>query len=309
MKSKVAAAFFALCLLGAVTLAEGYSIRLNWNTNLRVGPSLIDGIFEIAPAGAILHVSGSRGRWLQIHRSGKELWLADWVGYSRVEAGPADIDNCCFVNRQCSSDQEWVDGYWAYQVNECPVGASARQEIARQPVSGTPAVVDNCCYLDWQCSSDQEWVNGYWAYQNRQCEHLGIAIEGSGDFVAEIQEALDLLQERAPGWYAYADAGLDKIKAVTEAYGTGVWVQHRTFNISPKHVEVGPIWLAGIIVHDACHVRQFEAGQIYYGLEAERACLEIQLDLLNIINPDDSFQFGLPVILANIGNPQYQWWH
>ncbi len=262
MKSKIAAALFALCLLGAAALAEDYSIRINWNTNLRTGPGLKETVFEIAPAAAILHVTGSQGDWLQISRNGKQLWLADWVGYTRLEnsqTGPSGIDNCCFINRQCSSDQEWV--------------------------------------------------NGFWAYKNKQCEHPGIVIEGSEDFITAIQEALDLLRERAPAWHAYVDQGLDKIKAVTEAYGTGVWVHYRTFNISPKHVDAGPVWLAGIIVHEACHVRQFEAGQIYYGLEAERACLEIQLDLLTIINPDDSFQFGLPVLLENIENPQYQWWH
>ncbi len=40
-----------------------------------------------------------------------------------------NIDNCCYVNRQCNSDQEWADGYWAYQRNECPVTS--------QPVSAT----------------------------------------------------------------------------------------------------------------------------------------------------------------------------
>ena len=125
---------------------------------MRVGPSLNNEISEIALAGAILHVSGSQGSWLQISRNGKQLWLADWVGYTHLEnsqTGPADIDNCCFVNRQCNTDQEWIDGYWAYQRNECPVGASARQENARQPVSSTPAAVDNCCYLDWQCNTDR----------------------------------------------------------------------------------------------------------------------------------------------------------
>ncbi len=36
---------------------------------------------------------------------------------------PANVNNCCFVNRECNSDQEWTDGYWAYQRNECPVGS------------------------------------------------------------------------------------------------------------------------------------------------------------------------------------------
>ena len=43
---------------------------------------------------------------------------------------PSNVDNCCFVNRECNSDQEWTDGYWAYKRNECPVTS--------QPTSSTP---------------------------------------------------------------------------------------------------------------------------------------------------------------------------
>ena len=81
-------------------------------------------------------------------------------------AGTAsDIDNCCFVDRQCHSDQEWTDGYHAFQNNQC--GASSQS----QPGTSAPpsAQIDNCCYVDRQCSSDQDWINGWQAYQNNQC--------------------------------------------------------------------------------------------------------------------------------------------
>ena len=81
----------------------------------------------------------------------------------------ADINNCCFVNRQCAADQEWVDGYWAYQRNECPIAAPINGQTSTQPVNSTPANVDNCCFLGRHCTTDAEWVSGYWAYQNGQC--------------------------------------------------------------------------------------------------------------------------------------------
>lgn len=37
----------------------------------------------------------------------------------------SNIDNCCYVDRQCASNQEWTDGYWAYQRNECPGPATS----------------------------------------------------------------------------------------------------------------------------------------------------------------------------------------
>ena len=73
------------------------------------------------------------------------------------------IDNCCFVDRQCSTDQEWIDGYWAFQNNQCSAPAGSGT------TGGAPAQIDNCCYVDRQCQTDQQWIDGYWAFQNNQC--------------------------------------------------------------------------------------------------------------------------------------------
>ena len=102
--------------------------------------------------------------------------MADWVAYTRVEGSEptpgqttSNIDNCCFVDRQCHTDQDWTDGYWAFQNNQCPAPAQSLTPTSSQPVSGAPAQIDNCCFVDRQCSSDQDWINGYHAYQNNQC--------------------------------------------------------------------------------------------------------------------------------------------
>lgn len=256
-KKVIALLIICLAMCGDA-MAEAYSIRIDWHTNLRTGPGLNNAINEVAPAGAILRVIGARDNWLEIDRNGKALWIADWVGFTRLEAEQTQVDNCCF--------------------------------------------------LDWRCAGDADWIRGFYAFRNQLCAHPGFAVKGSPTFVAQVQAALDLLQALAPQWYAYADSGLDKIKEVAESYDTGVWVHLRTFNITPRHASAGDEWLASIIVHDACHVHQFEAGQVYYGLESERACARIQLEALGIMNPQDSFQFGLPVVLANIDDPAYQWW-
>ncbi len=79
-------------------------------------------------------------------------------------AGTASgIDNCCFVDRQCTTDREWIDGYHAYHHNQCQAPAQS------QPTGGAPAQIDNCCFVDRQCHSDQDWISGYWAFQNNQC--------------------------------------------------------------------------------------------------------------------------------------------
>jgi len=78
------------------------------------------------------------------------------------------IDNCCYVDRQCQSDQQWIDGWHAFQRNECPANQPAAPASA--PVSapaGQP--VDNCCFVDRQCQSDQQWIAGWNAFQRNEC--------------------------------------------------------------------------------------------------------------------------------------------
>ncbi len=93
-----------------------------------------------------------------------KLTIATFALLVFVNTAFAQVDNCCFVNRQCNTDSEWTDGYWAYHRNECPRGASAGQASA-----SPPANVDNCCFVNRHCTTDAEWTDGYWAYQNNQC--------------------------------------------------------------------------------------------------------------------------------------------
>ena len=171
----VVVTLFFVCHL---TLAQEYSIRLNRNINLRSAPSLRGQIAETAPAGTILPVVGAAGRWLRIQRSGNEVWMADWVNYSRIEdvQSPTQasvVDNCCFVDRQCSSVQDWTDGYWAFQNRQCAAPTESQPASVERSSPNQPSVVDNCCFVNRRCSSDQEWADGYWAFQNSQCAAPG----------------------------------------------------------------------------------------------------------------------------------------
>ena len=86
MRARAIALTAALLLLCSVTSAQDYSIRVTYNTNLRATASLQGNIVETAPAGATLNVVGSNNRWLRINRNGNEVYMADWVGYTRVES-------------------------------------------------------------------------------------------------------------------------------------------------------------------------------------------------------------------------------
>ncbi len=78
-------------------------------------------------------------------------------------------DNCCFVDRQCHSDRDWLDDYYAFQNNQCAAPAQTQAVASSQPVGAASAQVDNCCFVDRQCHSDLDWIAGYHAYQNNQC--------------------------------------------------------------------------------------------------------------------------------------------
>ena len=178
MQLKSIAIVIAVFVLCSVASAQGYSIRVAFNTNLRADHSLESRVVESAPAGSILQVVDSFNRWLKISRNGREVWMASWVSHSRVEnsgqaasqpagAAPAQVDNCCFVDRQCSSDQDWESGYWAFQNGQC--AAPVQPQTPAQPAGSAPAQVDNCCFVDRQCNTDAEWADGYHAFQNNQC--------------------------------------------------------------------------------------------------------------------------------------------
>ena len=178
MKVKMFAAMLAVLLLCSLVSAQGYYIQVTFNTNLRASHSLEADIVETAPAGTTLHVVDQLGRWLTINRNGNEVWMAGWVSHTRVDSGgqtssqsgtTAQIDNCCFVDRQCNSDQEWTDGYWAFQNGQCAAPTQSQSETSTQPAGDETGPTDNCCFVDRQCNSEYEWVVGFYAYQHNQC--------------------------------------------------------------------------------------------------------------------------------------------
>ena len=323
MKRRTFALLMAILALCNVTSAQGYSVRIAFNTNLRAYASLDARIIETAPAGATLSVIGSSGRWLRISRNGGEVWMAGWVSHDRVENPPpatlVEIDNCCFVDRQCNTDQQWTDGYYAFQNNQCAVSdpMQAGQLVSVQTEAGRHANVDNCCDLNWNCTTEEQWSRGYQGYRTNQCKHPGAAIEGSPAFIARIEETFDLLAERSPHWYQYALTGLDKIQEAPHRQG-GAWVwsaDARTeiptsWAFPNRSLEYTLTRLASTLVHEACHIHRHLAGVEPWGLIGETACTELEVATLQkIALPDNGRLKWLLEVLANIHDPAYQWWN
>ncbi len=273
MKTKLLAAMIVVFMLHSVASAqEDYYIRTDSRINLRATYSLEGEKVETVPEGTTLHVVGRFNRWLKIDRNGDVLWLADWVNYTRVGNG----------------------------------GGQESSQTQEESQSESPQIVDNCCFVDRQCHTEHEWTSGYWAFQNNHCSaparstESGIVIEGSETFAIQVERALDILKNRAPMWYAYVIGGLAKIREVPLSQGTGVNPDRRIFSLGPNHAflpgfssESGIIWLAGVLVHEACHVHRYRAGFVgrteFEGFREEVVCQQIQIDALEVFDPQRRF--------------------
>ena len=239
-------------LIGAAQ-AQDYQVRVNQNTNLRAIHELTGAVVATVPDGTILDIVGKFNRWHKINWKNSIAWAADWLSYTRLDgASPssatsarAEIDNCCFVDRQCQSDAEWESGYRAYQNNECPAPA---QTSARTPASKPPGSAP--------------------------------LIQGSRSFVRHIEATLNWMQRDAPEWHHYAIGGLDLIVEVpvpvsgVQQLCTALAYKHerkatletcwsKRFRVEGLPARMDQLTTAAALVHEACHVHRYEAGFMY----------------------------------------------
>lgn len=189
---------------------------------------------------------GAKWCWLKIAPG----WLANTSRVHSTEPAPAaatrsiasqqsdpppktDIDNCCFVDRQCRSDAEWEAGYWAYQRNECPAPAPSLE-----PAAPTRP-----------------------------------RIEGSASFIRFLEATLDLLEARSTQYYRYVVGqtnlivegdpyGPGSCGAHVNVLARRVTVDThcQSFNFS---YTANLINMAGILWHESCHVYHHDHGITY----------------------------------------------
>ena len=69
------------------------------------------------------------------------------------------------------------------------------------------------------------------------------------------------------------------------------------------------VWLAGTIVHDACHSNQYVTGRNHLGKEAEIACLYSQLKSLGLIDNGRYFSNYVDGLIKGADDPDNQYWN
>ena len=111
-------------------------------------------------------------------------------------------------------------------------------------------------------------------------------IEGDSRFVAQIRRGLDYLKERAPHWYIYVVTNTRSIGRSPEHEGRSTADGRRKHTaILSDHLY--PIMeLASVLVHEACHMVQFDRGERirlwdYEGeIRHEKECLRVQRQMV-----------------------------
>ncbi len=131
--------------------------------------------------------------------------------------------------------------------------------------------------------------------------------------VDHIEAALDLLEERAPFWYGEVIESIDRIQFV-EA-GSGMDVFTRTFRVGRQtaYAPGYPVddqveWLAGAMVHDACHSEAYVEGREWTGRDAELECLIEQADALALHEDGDVFETYVRSLIDGIDDPDNAYW-
>lgn len=299
MYIRLAATVLLMVAACAKVSAQPYQIRVTHDTNLRASYSLNSAVLATAPAGSTLQVVGHYADWLTIDHDGATVWLADWVEYTRLDPAHVlpivtdlspseyppqpDIDNCCYLDRECKTDDEWAAGERAYQNNLC----SANQSIS-------------CCDRGWLCTFDFDAYSGKWFWQhNGFCTsptlsvYDGVIIEGSNRFIHRVRSALDRIKSRSPEWYAYVISGALKIREVSNSRTlTGSGAPGRSMNLLSRDARPED-WLIAAIVHENCHVQRMLAGlrdEMEWRAE-ESVCDSVATNALKAIAPGSTVPY------------------
>lgn len=299
--AKYIAALALFATLCWTATAQPYSVRVKHNTNIRANPSLDAARLETVPAGATLEVLEQFNNWLKVNRHGG-AWMAAWVAHKRVETVQPVTDNCCGIDRQCQREQEWIDGYWAYQRGQC----------------GAPAQLGANEGL--HCNHHHELKDGYWRFLGGSCttpanaSHARIRItEKTAGFADLVNRGFELLKSKAPEWYTYSILWTNEVREVhswaeTGAFSGGLSSYHHAPHYIRPIIPEDDVTMAEFLVHEACHHNQKGEGRGHYGLNIEYECAQKQLVAAYLVGPVQHHIDQLEYFIANPQDQSVWWW-
>lgn len=120
-----------------------------------------------------------------------------------------------------------------------------------------------------------------------------LTVQGPASFKSAVTQALNLLKSKAPSWYNYVIAKRTSIKPNITEFPTTVSFGHPVTGeilIGSTHDKDIGI-LAGVLVHETCHVHQWDDGRHHslgrIGREIE--CMEFQVEAMQQATPGHHF--------------------
>lgn len=115
------------------------------------------------------------------------------------------------------------------------------------------------------------------------------------EFTTKIQQALDLLKEKASVHYTAITTHVNKVRASDTS---GAFVRRAIVDLARPTFD-GPLeWLASVLVHETRHITLFREKQDHLGKEAELECNRVQLETLRSVGAP---QYLILELLAETG--------
>ena len=140
--------------------------------------------------------------------------------------GQSEVDNCCFVDRQCATEQEWTDGYWAYQNGQC--GSPTNITPTRPRIEGSPAFV--------------RWIEGALSLLAARTPYWYDYVISQTNVIVEVPDP-----DGPRICTARVNQNERRIMVETDC---------RTFDSKLS-------FIAGVLAHEACHVYHYDQGITY----------------------------------------------
>ena len=250
LKIKLFSVMTAILAFCNVIVAQEYVIQIDVTANLRAAPSLNGRIVGKVSAGELLHVIGETDDWLEVARDGKAVWIADWLDHTVIDSDkPLEVTSR-FADMSCDRGPQWRDsyygGYWDFGVMECSL------TFQPLPESVLPA------------------------------HKKEIPVEGPSHPVYKLKLWLNKLKQDAPEWYAYVYNAADKIIAYEPGSSLdivhGMAYAHKGNIYMSRHAASGDMnSVISVIIHEACHLYEIEAGLRLTSTEAEVLCHTIEM--------------------------------
>ena len=117
-----------------------------------------------------------------------------------------------------------------------------------------------------------------------------IEVTGGGQFQEQVREAIRLVETKSPYNYQFIRQNVYRVEEV--GWPPNIDLANRTLRIDATTAfpndwsdkrDQQQQWLAGLIVHNAIHIAQYQRGAPTEGPDAEREALERQLDTLSAV--------------------------